>query len=86
MEFDFAQAAASDDLAATIDYEAVARRLAAFGAGRSWKLIETLAVDIAKVVLAEFKPQAVAVEVKKFVLPNAKFVSASARRGRRGAA
>ena len=86
LELDFSKAATGDDLAATIDYEAVAQRLVAFGAGRSWKLIETLAVDVAEMVLAEFRPQAVSVDVKKFILPGAKFVSASVRRGWRGAA
>ena len=80
LELDFAKAAAGDDLAGTIDYHAVAQRLAAFGAGGSWKLIETLAVDVAEMVLAEFKPQAVGVEVKKFAVPGAKSVSASVRR------
>lgn len=86
MELDFSRAASSDDLAATIDYDSVARRLAAFGASGSWKLIETLAVGLAEMVLADFKPQAVTVDVKKFVLPNAKSVSASVRRVRRAAA
>lgn len=86
LELDFAKAAAGDDLAATIDYEAVARRLIGLGESKSWKLVETLAVDIADMVLAEFKPQAVTVEAKKFALPGAKFVSASVRSVRRAAA
>jgi len=80
LELDFAPAVLGDNLAATVDYDAVARRLVAFGAAKSWKLIETLAVDIAEMVLAEFRAQAVAVEVKKFILPNAKFVSVCVRR------
>ena len=39
MEQGFAAAVASDNLAKTIDYYAVAQRLARFGEGRSWKLI-----------------------------------------------
>ena len=44
---DCAPAAARDDLTRTIDYQAVCQRLLRFGDGHSWKLIETLAVDIA---------------------------------------
>ena len=75
LEHEFAGAAANDDLSETINYFAVAQRLLKFGEGRSWKLIETLAVDIADALLGEFEPQAVTVEVKKFILPEAKFVS-----------
>ena len=75
MEADFAAAAKSDSLAATIDYYAVAQRLHQFGTGREWQLIEKLAADIADAILAEFKPQLVTVEVKKFILPHARHVA-----------
>lgn len=75
MQHDFTRAAASDDLRETIDYYAVSRRLLAFGEGRSWKLIEKLAADIAAMVLADFGASAVTVEVKKFIVPEARFVS-----------
>ncbi|HEY9174563.1 MAG TPA: dihydroneopterin aldolase, partial [Verrucomicrobiae bacterium] len=77
MEVDFTAAATTDDLAQTIDYDAVARRLRRFGDGRSWRLIEKLAHDIADLVLAEFGADAVAVEVKKFVIPQARHVAVS---------
>lgn len=77
MNQDLASAAASDDLAATIDYHAVSQRLLHFGGDRSWRLIETLAVDIAQMILADFRPRSVRVEVKKFVLPEARYVSVS---------
>jgi FolB domain-containing protein len=75
MQRDFTRAAASDDLRETIDYYAVSRRLLAFGEGRSWKLIEKLAADIAALVLAEFGAEAVSVEVKKFIIPETRYVS-----------
>jgi dihydroneopterin aldolase len=75
MESNFSAAAKSDGLADTIDYFAVSQRLLNFGEGRSWKLIEKLAADIAGTILAEFKPAAVTVEVKKFVIPQARHVS-----------
>lgn len=82
MERDFADAAATDDLTKTVDYGAVSRRLVAFGDGRSWKLIETLATDIANALLTEYRPSAVAVEVKKFIVPQAQYVSVRLRRTR----
>jgi len=84
MEFDFSAAARSDDLAGTIDYFAVCQRLLKFGDGRSWQLIEKLASDVADTILIEFKPAAVTVEVKKFIIPEARYVSVSVSK-RRGA-
>jgi 7,8-dihydroneopterin aldolase/epimerase/oxygenase len=77
MELDTASAAARDEITATIDYFAVAQRLLAFGKGRSWKLIETLGSNIADMILADFRPDSVTVEVKKFVIPEARYVSVS---------
>src|ERR1039457_1471474 len=74
MEADFSAAARSDAIADTIDYFAVTQRLLKFGAGREWKLLEKLAADIADTILAEFKPQSVRVEVKKFIIPQARHV------------
>jgi len=75
MDADFSTAAKSDAIPDTIDYFAVSQRLLKFGEGKSWKLIEKLAADIADMILAEFSPAAVSVEVKKFVIPEARHVS-----------
>jgi dihydroneopterin aldolase len=77
LDTDFSAAARSDSIADTIDYFAVTQRLLKFGDGREWKLIEKLAADIADAVLAEFKPLEVSVEVKKFIIPEARHVSVS---------
>jgi dihydroneopterin aldolase len=77
MESDFSVASRSDSIADTIDYFAASQCLLKFGDGRSWKLIERLAADIADAILAEFKPAGVSVEVKKFVIPQAQYVSVS---------
>ena len=82
MEFDFSKAAKTDSIADTIDYFAVSQRLLKFGEGRKWKLIEKLASDLAEMLLNEFKPQAVAVEVKKFIIPQARHVAVSLTRSR----
>ncbi len=75
MEFDFSTAARGDQLAKTIDYFAVTQRILQYGEGRQWKLIETLAVSLAEMIKAEFQPRVVTVEVKKFIIPQARFVS-----------
>ena len=82
MEHDFRTAAMEDELADTIDYHAVSQRLRAFGDGVHWRLIETLAVDIAQMILDEFGPRAVTVEVKKFILPETRYVSARVTRSK----
>jgi len=75
MEHDFSDAAKTDDLTKTINYFAVTQRLLKFGEGRSWKLIEKLASDIAAVVVEEFLASEVTVEIKKFIIPEARFVA-----------
>ena len=75
LDFDFSSAAVSGRISKTIDYHAVAQLLLRFNEGRNWKLIEQVANEIADRILAEFRPQGVTVEVKKFALPQARHVS-----------
>ena len=75
VEHDFRGAVAADDVGATIDYDALTRRLLAFGDDCQWRLIETLASDIANMVLDDFQARRVTVEVKKFVIPQARHVA-----------
>jgi FolB domain-containing protein len=77
---DCAAAAARDDLTRTIDYYAVCQRLLSFGEGHSWKLIETLAVDIANFLRSEFQAAGATVEVRKFIIPEARYVAVKVRR------
>ena len=80
MWHDCRAAGSSDNLAETIDYFAVAQKLLRFCDDSHWELIEALASDIAAMILEQFKPQSVLVEVKKFILPQARFVSVKMRR------
>ncbi len=84
MAHDFSLAARTDDLNATIDYYAVTQRILGLGEGREWKLIEKLAGDIAETVLAEFGARSVRVTVKKFIIPETRWVAVEVRRERSG--
>lgn len=64
-----------DDIVATVDYDAAARRAAEIAAERPRRLIETLAVDLAQTLLAEFPAGAVTVEIRKFILPQTDHVA-----------
>jgi dihydroneopterin aldolase len=54
MATDIRRAAATDDLADTLDYGAVYRRVVEFVEGSSFQLVETLAERIAALVIDEF--------------------------------
>ena len=84
MEFDFSSAARTDSITNTIDYYQVSQQVLQFGAGRDWKLIEKLATDLADMVLSRFNAHSVLVEVKKFPIPQARYVSARLTKIRTG--
>jgi dihydroneopterin aldolase len=65
LELDTRAAAASDDLADTVDYAELAARLAAVVAGEPVALIETLAQRLADVCLADARVTAAEVTVHK---------------------
>ena len=77
MSLDFSSASVSDRIERTINYQVVAEDLLKFGEGRSWKLLEKLVAKVAERILTEYKPQSVMVEVKKFSIPQARFISVS---------
>ncbi len=72
---DLGTSGTTDSLAETIDYFAVYQAVKALGQTRSWKLIEALADDICMLVLDQFTPSVVRVVVKKFILPDTRWVS-----------
>ena len=69
-----------DDITRTVDYFAVSRRVIAIAAERPRKLIETLADDTAAILLAECGLRWVEITIRKFILPDAEWVSVSLRR------
>ena len=84
---DLAAAAASDELADTLDYGALAQRAADVIAGEPRNLIETVAAELAEGVMTDERVHAVEVVLHK---PNAPIplafndVAVVARRSRRG--
>jgi dihydroneopterin aldolase len=71
-----------DDIAQTVNYVELCRATRDFVDGREWNLIETLASTLASHLLTKFPLRIVEIEVRKFVLPNTEYVSATVRRGR----
>ncbi len=65
MSADIAKAAASDDVADTLNYKSVAKRVQEFVAGSSFQLVETLAERIAGIIRDEFDVAWVRVKVHK---------------------
>lgn len=80
---DFRAAAKTDDLGLTIDYYAVSRRLLALGRAGEWRLIERLAWEMGQMLREEFGVEGVRVGIKKFILPEARWVEVTMEAGRR---
>jgi dihydroneopterin aldolase len=74
----------SDDIGSTINYSAIARFVRDVVDERRDKLIETLAEKIAERLLRDLPIRRLRIELRKFVLPDAQFVSVTMMRGRSG--
>lgn len=72
--------AIQDDLARTVDYFAVCEVVRQLAAAQPRRLIETLAEEVAAMLLACYPLDAVAVEVRKYILPDTQFVAVRLRR------
>ena len=80
MERDLAEAGRMDAEAATTPYDVVADMTRKLVAERPRKLIETVAEEIAGMILARKMASAVTVEVKKFSIPRSQYVAVQIRR------
>jgi dihydroneopterin aldolase len=65
MPVDCARAAQSDDVADTLDYKKVAKRLIAFVSGSEFQLVETLAHRTALLIIEEFNVAWVRLSINK---------------------
>src|SRR6266446_6072840 len=64
-----------DDVTKTVDYSKLCQEAKKFAQGRADKLIETLADALAEHLLRKFAIRRVTVELRKFVLKGADYVS-----------
>jgi len=69
MYLDLTAAAAADDIRKTVNYEAVAGLVEKIAGEEEFLLLESLAEDIARKVLARFAPSTVVIRVRKMNLP-----------------
>ncbi len=67
-----------EDIASTVDYDALSRRLIELAQAEPTALLETLAHKLASCCVSEFGATAATVQLRKFVLPNTSAVSATA--------
>ena len=74
--------ALGDALENTVDYVRVCEEVKALSLARPRRLIETLAEDIAALLLTRFAIRAVEVELRKYILPDTVFVAVSLTRAR----
>ncbi|MDA0206318.1 MAG: dihydroneopterin aldolase [Acidobacteria bacterium] len=65
LQLDLSQAGRADDFALTVDYAEVCKTVATTVERRPRKLIETIAEEVAEVLLANYPVQAVKVQVRK---------------------
>lgn len=67
--------AMDDDIGRTVDYDAVARRIAELADERPRRLIETLAAETAHMITREFSARSTTVEIRKSILPQTDHVA-----------
>lgn len=70
----------ADNIQNAIDYSKICDETKEFVRDRSYKLIETLADRLAVHLLAQFAMQTITIELRKFVLPDTKFVAVTVTR------
>ena len=75
-------AAMADEIDRTVDYQAAAQRIAKLAQSRPRRLIETLASELAEMLVSEFHAGRAEVEVRKFVVPTTDYVAVRCARDR----
>jgi phosphoglycolate phosphatase/dihydroneopterin aldolase len=77
-----AKTATTDDLTLTVNYYDVAQLVKKRATERPRRLLETLAEDLAAEILRAFPVKKITLEIKKFILPDARHVAVSIERTR----
>ncbi len=84
MELDLEKAGRLDDVAHTLDYARVVEEIQVFLQGRSFRLVEALAHQVAHRVMDRFSPERVRLRVRKFSVPGTQSVGVEVARVKRG--
>ncbi|MEP4076475.1 dihydroneopterin aldolase [Haloferula sp.] len=71
----------SDDISATVDYHAVCEEIGRLAETGSRHLIETLADEVADLILGSHPVENVKVSVRKFILPQTDWVGVEVSKG-----
>jgi len=82
LTLDVANFPTDDEIGQTVDYKAVSDQVRELVGRGERQLIETLAQEIARYVLAEFPVNAIRVELEKFILPETDWVGVVIERKR----
>lgn len=72
----------ADDISRTLDYHKAVRRIVELTASRPRCLIETLAFEVAEMLIKEFPASRAEVEIRKFILPETQYVAVRCIRAR----
>ena len=70
----------NDEISNTVDYSALCAVARDFVEARSGRLIETLAQNLAHEMLVRFPIRRITIQIRKFVVPNTKYVSVTLTR------
>ncbi len=80
LAIDARQAATRDDVKDAVDYGALVTAVKTQVEGRVYRLLETMAEDVAAVILKEFRVPEALVRVKKRALPGVDYAAVEVRR------
>ncbi|HWB60515.1 MAG TPA: dihydroneopterin aldolase [Chthoniobacteraceae bacterium] len=69
-----------DRIENTVDYARVCLRITALASRATRNLVETLADEIARMLLKEFPLKSVEIELRKYILPDTEYVAVKIRR------
>jgi dihydroneopterin aldolase len=70
----------NDEISNTVDYSALCAMARDFVEAQSGRLIETLARNLAQEILVRFPIRRITIQIRKFVVPNTKYVSVTLTR------
>ncbi len=82
LEIDAAKAATRDDVSAAVDYAELVTDVTRYVGSRPFQLLETVAEEVASLILKQFDTPEVVVRVKKHALPGIDYAAVEVVRGK----